>query len=429
MASATDFISNLGGVLSTQFSLGDNTNNTLNTTVNGQVVRDGKLGDFAKNVDQSASRSYAESGILRNDYYNYTPTQREILWQEPSATVLVKKRMFSSLSENFDPSSFDKFEKLFYKATIILFQNKCKQIATFEKLSKVSQISTQIGSVDYHLLPILFNLTDNITTLPGSLGLTGAQDSINGSLSQFKSIVDRVREIVALSQDAQYTSWIPAISNSFQTSFGTGTGVIEFTNVSSISTTTGLKFGEGTFSLNFSDPYKLMKITNLDIEQAISDAINKFYNNNFISLGQDTLNQTIAMQKNLLNSQRATRGAQEIDFIVDADTYLGKRIRAIINPMGFEINFDANTIGNIVGTDKIDPSALQGSAALGNNGLSPSDISLFNNIVSSLYTNLSLSTNTRRAAIADNQDPTKNLNKLRQKMRLHYGGKRVIQPM
>lgn len=426
---ASDFLSNLGDILNTQFETGESKLRTLDIAKDGHVQRYGQLKDFANKFDQSADRSYTEEGSQRTDFYNPKPKQLDILMQDPDVTVLVKKRAFASLAENFRPDLMDEQEKLFYKATKVLFQNKCKQLAAHEKLSKISIISAEIGRVDYHLLPILFSATDALTQIPGAAGFDGAQDSINGTLSKFKSIVNRVREIVALSQDNYYTTWLTNIPDSFRSNFGEGTGVIEFTNISSLSTTTTLQFGKGSFSLNFNDPYELMLITNKDIEQAINDASNRFYNNSFIQLGLSSLDETITNQKRILRLARLGRNVNPISFIVSPDTYLGKRVRAIIDNIGYEINFDASSIGNIIGTNNIDPSAKKGSEALGNDGLNDNEINLFNNIVSMLYNQLSITANSRRQAIADNQDPKKGLNAIRKKLRLHYGNKLLIQPM
>ena len=437
MASNNNFLTGLGDILTQQFDLGNNKNTSLDIVENGQVRKFGKLGDFANQIDQSAVRSYTEEGAFRNDYYNPSPKELDILSQEPNITVLVKKRAFSSLAENFRPDLMDQHEKLFYTTTKVLFQNKVNQISSYEKLSKIFQVSSAIGQVDYNLLPIIFSITDAIN-LPGGFnaafdtpGPTATQTSASDTLSSFSAVINRVREIMALSQDQPYSTWINAVPNSFTTTMGQGTGVIEFTNVIGVNTTTNLSFGDagGKFSLTFSDPYQIMRITNLDIEQAITDATNKFYNNSFIQLGVSALDQTISLKKQQLNELRRSRNVNEIVFIISPDTFLGQQVQAIIDIIGFQINFSANAIGNLVNSNEIDPSALQGSPQLGNQGLSPAEVSVFNDIVSSIYTQLSVATNTRRQSIADNQDPKKNLNLLRKKLRLHYGGKFIVQPM
>jgi hypothetical protein len=443
MASNLDFISGLGDLMSQQFESGDNKVKSLDLMQNGTTTRDGLLGDFAKQVDQTAERSYTELGSYRNDFYNPKVSQQDVLMNSPEITVLVKKRAFNSLAENYRPDKMDKNEAMFLRATKILFQNKCKQISAIEKLSKIAKVSSEIGQVDYHLLPIIFSLTDTIFDLPSAVGgvlggdgnlsnsvLTSAQQSLTG----FKNVVDRVREVIAFSKGTDSTTWLTNVPDSFRSSFGEGTGVIELTNVSSLKTTTSCKtFAAGNFNLTIDDPYNLMRITNLDIEQAISDSINKYYANSYLQLGITSLDQIISDKKNELNTMRSSRGADPVMFIVEPDTFLGKRVRAIIDNVGFEIQFSANFLSNINDTganqNPIDPSALQGSTQIGSDGLSPDEATVFNDIVSSLYTQLSLMVNSRKQANFSNQDPGTNLNLLRKKLRLHYGNKLIIQPM
>lgn len=428
-----DFLTGLGDILGQQFGFSENKLNSLDIVENGHVQKYGKLGDFAKNIDQSAERSYTEEGSFRSNFYSRAPKQRDITTQAPDLTVLVKKRFASSLSENFRPDLMDNTEKLFFRASKILFQNKCKQISALEKLSKIERISNEIGQVDYHLLPILFGATDALSSVPGavgdSLGIGGLTNPLSAVLGPFKNIVDRVREIVSLSSDFDTTTWITNIPNSFKSEFGEGTGVIEFTNVRSLSTTTTLNFAGGSFSLQFSDPYEAMLMTNLDIEQAISDATNNSYNNSFIQLGIQSLNDTLALQKKQLNDARAARGANPIVFITNPDTFLGKRVRALIDNRGFEIISSYDATDAVSNGGAIDPSAVFGAPDVGNDGLTPDEIGRFRDIIVSLFTQLSLTLNTRRKAFFDNQDPKKNLNLVRKKMRLHYGNKLVIQPM
>lgn len=398
MADIKNFLTNLGNTLGNQFG----------------------LGKISNSVDQSAERAYIEEGASRVDFYNYRPKQLDILMQEPDITVLVKKRAFSSLAENFRSDLMDQQEKLFLRTTKVLFKNKCAQISAYEKLFKISTVSADVGAVDAHLLPIIFAATDTITQGIGAIGLNPLQGSINDSLSGFKNIVDRVREIVALSQDNFYTTWINGIPDSFRSDFTSGTGVIEFTNVTSLSTTTSLEFGKGSFILNFSDPYEIMLITNLDVEQAIIDATSVSNNNSFIQLGISSLDDAIAAQKNMLSLARTGRGVNTITFIVSPDAYLNTAITAVIDRIGFQIHYDSSGI-NL--------SAKIGSDVLGSQGLNDNETGIFNTIISMLTNQISLATNSRRQAMADNQDPTKNINAIRKKLRLHYGNKLVIQPM
>src|SRR5271163_2220699 len=117
------FLGDLAGALNSQAGIVQNTTDTLDSVIDGQNIPYGTLGNFASQFDQSAERRYVEEGYLRLDPYETDPKQLEVLWQEPSATVLVRKKMFSSVSENFRPDFMDQDEKLYYKAMNILFRN------------------------------------------------------------------------------------------------------------------------------------------------------------------------------------------------------------------------------------------------------------------------------------------------------------------
>jgi hypothetical protein len=418
--STNDTLTGLGSILSQQFNLSENKNASLDIVQNGTTQKYGQLGDFANQFDQTADRSYYEQGYRRPNFFAPKPDILNVLMQDPDITVFIKKRAFGSLADNFRPDLMDDQDRLFYKATKTLFQNKCKQISDYEKLVKIAQISEVVGGVDDSLLGMIFNLTDNINNLPGAFGAAGLQTSINTSLSQFTSIVNRVREVVAMSKDNLTTSWITNIPNSFRSTFGEGTGVIELTTVRSVNTTSSVHFGGGQFLLTISDPYQFMRITPNDIDQALYDANNILYQNQFVQLGIQSLDELISDRKRELTLSRNGRGASSISFIVDPYTYLGKRVRAIIDDLGYEIQFTGSAT-----SVSIDPSALKGSITLGNQGLSSSEVKLFNAIVESLFTQMTVSSNSRRTSRQSNTD----LKYVRNKLRLHYSGKLIIQPM
>jgi len=97
------YLGDLANSISSQYNLGSNTTTSLSAIVDGQNLQYGSLGAF--NFDQSAERNYNESGYLRRDPYETDPQLRSIQWQQPQATVIVKKRMFSSIAENYRQSA------------------------------------------------------------------------------------------------------------------------------------------------------------------------------------------------------------------------------------------------------------------------------------------------------------------------------------
>lgn len=455
------FLDDLANSISSQFNLGENTTTSLDAIVDGQQVKYGSLGDFASQFDQSAERRYVEEGYLRRDPYNTDPKQFEVLWQEPSATVLVKKKMFSSIAENFRPDYMDSDEKLYYKAMRILFQNKCNQVQALEKLSKIQQITAAVGNIDNQLVPVIITLADQANNGFGNGGnLFGLFPSGNPfttqSANNFIKTVDRLRVLYAFNQTNPYTTWITDSTNLYNSIFGTGTGTIEITNFTRINTTCTTSIANpGRFDISISDPYEAMLITDYDIEVALSDATNLFYNSKSFQFGVTGSNQVITDAQNQLAQLRQARNASPITFKVDPDTLLSRRVTAIIDRLGIEIPFTYNPLGALSfssssGVTVPDP-YLQGDNSAGATGqgsiagydglattgpgtipgtnvraLFPqTELSVFSTIVSTIYQQLTLLANSAGAITTNN----KLTNYARRKLRFNFSGKLIIQPL
>jgi hypothetical protein len=456
------FLGDLGSAIASQFNLGENTTTSLDAVIDGQQVKYGSLGDFASQFDQSAQRSYVEEGYLRRDPFNTDPKQFEVLWQEPNATVLLKKRQYSSVAENFRPDFMDADEKLYYKAMNVLFQNKCNQIAALEQLSKIAQITAAVGNISNQLVPWIITLTDianNGYASGNNLFGSNTNPFTTQDGSSFIKSVNRLRTLYAYNQPNQYTTWIADATNLFQSTFGGGSGVIEITNYTSLSTTSSVDIKQpGSFNLSIVDPYEAMLITDYDIELALSDATNLFYNNKTFQLGVSSSQQVIQDQQSQLNAIRSARNASPITFKVDPDTLLGKRVTAIIDRLGLEIVFTYNPLGSLSlgGNDgvDVDPRFLRGSTVpnpdgsggigslAGYDGLDQnsqsnipgtnvralvgnSELKAFQTIIATIYNQISLISNSRNA-LFDNND---SYNYARRKLRFNFSGKLIIQPM
>lgn len=440
------FLGVLADQINSQFSIGENTDHTLDAVVDGQQQKYGNLGDFAKKFDQSSERRYVEEGYLRRDPYNTDPKQFEVLMQEPSVTVLVKKRMFSSVNENYRPDYMDADEKLYYKAMKILFQNKCRQIAALEKLSKIQEITSVVGNVSDQLLPIIISLTDDAGSgfSTGGPSLFGGINS-NGDVSNFTKVIDRIRRLYAFNTTNQATTWITDPTNLFQSQFGQGTGVIELTNVTAFGTNVGLDLRTpGSFNFTISDPYEAMLITEYDIERALSDATNSFYNHKIFQFGQESAEQIINDTQVRLNQLRGDRKASPITFKINPDTLLGNRVVAIIDRSGIPLPFNYNSgFGGIGGGVSVAPEYLKDGTVAGFDGLdtaplsslganrsvraaSPeSELSVFERLVTAIFNKLQLDANSRGAF----QTTNKATNYPRRKLRFNFSGKLIVQPM
>lgn len=446
------FLGDLADQISSQFNLGENTTTSLDAVIDGQNVKYGSLGDFASQFDQSAERKYVEEGYLRRDPYNTDPKQFETLWQEPDATILVKKRMFSSIAENYRPDFMDADERLYYKAIRVLLQNKCNQISALEKLSKIQQVTAAVGNISDQLIPVIITLADTANNGFGNGGnLFGLFPSGNPFTTQdassFIKTVDRLRTLQAFNKTNPYTTWITDPTNLFQSIFGTGTGTIELTNFTRINTTTTTDIkSPGRFNLTISDPYESMLITDYDIEVALSDATNMFYNSKTFQFGVTSSNQVLQDQQNQLNALRSARNASPITFKVEPDTLLGKRVRAIIDRLGVEIQFSYNALGalSLGGSSGVSVTGdyLRGGAIAGYDGLdttnagilpgtnlkslvSHSELRSFQSIISTIYQQLTLLANSAGNFTANN----KSYNYARRKLRFNFSGKLIVQPM
>lgn len=450
----SDFLGALSDQMSSQFSLGENKNNTLDAG----GVKYGALGDFAQKFDQSAQRSYVEEGYLRTDPYNAVPKQFEILTQQPNATILVKKRMFSSLAESFRPDFMDADEKMYYRAIKILFQNKCNQIANLEKLSKIQKITSIMGQIDNYMIPLIISLTDSY--------ISGLSDTVLNSkgendTSKLVQTVDRLRRIYAYNITSPLTNWVVDNTNLMKSQYAEGTGVLEITNFTNISTNLSVD-SQQTGSANFTiyDPYQAMLVTEYDIEKAIADATNLFYRSKTFQLGKENAELLINEMQTRLNQYRAERGVSPITFTMNPDTLLGKRVTAIIDKLGESIQFEYDGLGSLLtlgfkGEENVgvtvSPEYLKDGAIAGINGLDTqkkkfvgrswindnfnttsgthlgpdSEVTLFCRIIKAIFDRLTLSANANNSF----KQANKKTNYARRKLRFNFLGKLIIQPM
>jgi hypothetical protein len=433
---SNDFLTGLSNQIQEQFGIGENQMNTLDIVENGQVKKLGALGDFASKIDQSAERRYLEQGYIRFDQFNVDPEPYEMLWQEPDMTVLLKKRAFSTLAENFRSEYMDQDEKLYYRASKFLFLNKCRQIAALEKLAKIERVSTTTGRLDYHLMPLIINLVDDAADSFSDLtsNFSPQSDDPGGFLqafSQLSGVIDKIRTVQAFSHDTPYTTWLTDVNPLFRTDMAYGTGVIELTNITNISTSIHIDSmggSGGTFNFSIEDPYKITRITNYDIEQALSDANNIFFTSPAFVQGQNDINNVVADNINQLNQARVARGASAIEFSISPNTLLGKKVRAIIDALGVELNFTFNPFSDPFSSSNgvnVSPDSLQGAPAVEDQGLSPSELTLFTAAIKSIFDQMTLM-NSSQANFNQFSNITRHARKM---LRFHYGGKFIAQPL
>lgn len=435
----------LSNQLESQFGLGENANRSLADVHNGVNNAYGKLGDFSGEFDHSAERNYLEEGYLRYDPFTTNPKIKEVIWQQPEATILIKKKMFSALAENYNSAYMDKDEKVFLKASKILFQNKCKQISAYEKLCKLDKMVEATEKLNSDVIPLLLSLSNQVF---GNDSITSNLDPEANKLKNnpFQQVIEKVRKIYTYNKSGKFTDWIQLANSINKYTTGDGTGVIELTNFTQVSTQVGISPGSGSCSFSISDPFGLMRITEHDIELAIADTTNRYYNKSFFNSQTRDADSIINKSINRLNERRKLRGASELSFKINADTLFGKKITVIVDRVGKEILFE-HSIGKVdvdqeflygggtLGTDGLIDPKLQ-PEAIGNNktrkqypadkasGIS-NELDDFKSIISLVYNKIALDSNSKNSIFQNNKDT----NPLRKKMRMHFLGKLIIQPM
>lgn len=375
-----------------------------------------KLGQFNNKIDKSQERSYLENGYLRN----VRPKALEILMQEPDLTIVVKKRHFNSLVENYAPEKMSNEEKKYFAIVKKIFANKCQEIAAYERLTKIEKI-VSAGVINNNFFPVIM----------ASFDIFAAAGFADQST---KENFEQIRQLMSFSDPSYVTNWstydIPYLFGSNE-----GTGTFELTMASSINTTTNVEFGQGGGSITFENPFNLMTISEYDIEKAMSEVLS-FNNNQFFDSTEQILFDTIKQLEKSFNNLRIKRKASKISFIISENSIYYKKVRAIVDEEGIDIifSYDAGFLGiNFDNFESIfeagDSSSVSVDSAFlvnnNNNGLNSQELKLFNQIINNYYVLLGLQFNKRNQIVEFNKENSE----LRLRLMEEFVEKSIIQPM
>jgi hypothetical protein len=417
----SSFLSQLGKIINNQLGTGETTTPDLN---------------LVKNTNNTLERTYIEDGFIRD----IRPNKRSVLYQQPDIYIVIKKRMFSSLAENSKMDLLEQKERMFVSASKKLFQNKCKVLSIYEKLTKIEKITVDSERFNTFLTPFLTSLLDSSEISK----LFNISDKTIASIRQ-------LRNVMSYSKPEQFTKWTTNDWDSvFANQVGEGTGTFEITNVSSISTNGDVEWGQGKCSFTMEDPYNLLSITESDIDQALSDVLNPMRTGATFKFTANELQNKIDELKQELRDERLNRVASQIEFKISSGTISSKRVRAIFDN-GTEINFQYTTgfedtlndinkaktdyavmasLENIFssGTVHIEPQFVRGNDLVNinqNDQLSPAECELFVRIISYIF----LLIDQQVTSQSELKERNKEINYARNRMKLFFQGKYIIQPM
>lgn len=223
-------------------------------------------GRFDKSFTQSGFQfgiGGGSSGVSSssNDTSDIFPRNYNIASMNPTANVLIKKRMFTTLAYGEDVRFMDYSERAFIRTSKNLFQLKAFQIATYESLTKFEKILQQ----DHTLyIPSILSAIQNANAF-GAL----SDDETSSMQSTLLQIVQRDMA----GEDTNLTTWFIDQFDKDLANIGRGVGVIELTNFTKLDTSNRLDGESGSASVEFEDPYHIMMISNDDIENAIRGAL------------------------------------------------------------------------------------------------------------------------------------------------------------
>lgn len=369
------------------------------------VASFGALGAFSNKIDRSAHRQYLESGMVRNS----RPQNLEILMQEPDVTVLVKKRQFSSLLDNYRFDLMNEEERLYVRATKRLFYNKCRLIAAYERLSKIEKIAANDGVISDYTLPLIFSSVDILNQ--ASPGLID---------SKTMSVLNTVKQVKAYSDPSFVTTWVTDSTVPYVSEAGEGTGVFELTLVTNLDVTNSVKFMGGSANFSIEDPEKIMMISSSDIEKAIAEA-GSLFQNQFFKFTEGQLEDAIESLKQALRSLRFSRNVPDVRFTINQNSLLQKKVRAFFDEAAREILFTYE--GGFLGAGasiELDQSAREGEI-----GLNEVEEGLFKQIIENIFILLGYHESSKTQI----KEFNKQTNYVRQKMYAEFNGQPIIQPM
>lgn len=328
------------------------------------IAIDALSGKSPFRVGSSNETSLFGSGVLINlgkdELTSSEPLKREVITTTPRASVLVKKKFFSSFMHNNDLKWMDKTEKMFLRTVKALFAYKVSQLRAYESLTKLEDFYQKYNQVSLELFIDAYNEAQTLSIeedadFDGGI-LPIVRSAISNTLSlqslaydDYKEDILKILKRDAFSSDIRLTTWIvdPTSLDNYET--GPGTGVIEFTNVSNFTTTTGISTDPSGANFSIVDPYRVMSINSNDIEVAINEALTGAF-----GIFQSVVDREVGIE-NIDTATVAAAGLEliglgEYDSTIDID-HIRERMRTffigktLINPgdtVHFYIRSDKN---------------------------------------------------------------------------------------
>lgn len=311
--------------------------NTLNKSLE-RLALGALTGEYPIRIDGPKEESLFGSGVLLNVGTNEVTSSEKLLRSTvstaPRASILVKKKFFSSFKHNNDLQWLDRTERMFLRSVKALMAYKVAQFRAYEALTKLEDFYREYNEINLNLFVDAYNQAQ-VLSVPNETESNNLLSIIGGAISNslenlayddYKQDVLKILQRNAFSSDIRLTTWIVDPTSTDNYSTGPGTGVIEFTSVDSF--TTGLSIDTSPNSATFTlvDPYRIMNINDEDIEVAIGEALLGTF-----GLFESVVNGEIGIENvdatSIVSAGLELLGIGQFDGTIDVD-YIRNRLRA-----------------------------------------------------------------------------------------------------
>lgn len=315
---------------------------------------------------------------------------REVYSQTPVASVIIKKREFSSLKHLYNPIYMSEADKWLYRCIKRLVQRKCFIMAEYERLSKVSK---------------MMDLNLSVTAILASLIADEKETDQSEAYKKLEAVI--MARTPAVNTTYYVDPFDPEIPE-----LGLGQGIFEISTVTSLNTTLNIG-SEGGCNFTLEDPNSILLINDEDIEFSIRET--QPSPTNVVKTYRDKIASSLREAQSAeadLNLSRTARVKSRINFEIQQNGWAPIATMELGGEDLFPFNID--NVGSYMGRDE---------------SLTSEEKTLFNIV----YKKLTEYSSAVKEGMLNNKSFPNNvkddLNYVRNKMRLFYLGKYLIQPM
>lgn len=301
------------------------------------IALDALRGTYPIRINGPKETSLFGSGIAvnigTNEITSAEPLKREVVSTTPNASVLVKNKFFSGFKHNNDLQWLDRTESLLLRSIKALMAYKVSQIRAYEAITKLEDYFREYNEINLNLYVDAFNQAQSLN-IPQNQENSNLLSIIGGALNNvfstleydgYKEDILKILQRNAFSSDIRLTTWIVDPTNVENYGTGPGTGVTEFTNAFTFSTTISKDTSPSAASLSMVDPYRIMNIGEDDIEIAINEALT-----GTVGLFENIINGEVGIENvdasSIVSAGLELLGLGRFDSTIDVD-YIRERLR------------------------------------------------------------------------------------------------------